>query len=313
MVRYSFHRYSFHILAQTYYNSGVAKLTAPHLRIRTRSSPERRSFLWQIFRGVIRLSILFLVGAVVWYVTRLPFFSLDTIHVSGGETISHDDITMLVSQELRGAYFLIVPKKFTYLYPQDRIHDVLAQNQQLYDIEVLRTSRNELSVRFKEYIPHALWCSDSGTDSYCYYITESGHAFAKAPTLVGGSFVRHITEGQSEVREGEKISKEELARIDTFIQALSRNYGFRVSAVVHKNNGDITFGVNGGGELFVTGGKSFDTVLENIGSILASSEFSHIKPGNFKYIDMRFDNKVFVNESLGETSTTTEAGSTLSD
>lgn len=289
----------------------MAKQTEPHLRTRTRSSPERQTFLWQILRGMIRLAVFSVVVAVVWYVTRLPFFSLDTITVSGGETISHDDITMLVSQELRGAYFLIVPKKFTYLYPKDRITEVLEQNQQLYDIEVLRTSRNELSVTFKEYIPHALWCSDSGADSYCYYITESGHAFAKAPSLVGGSFVRHMTEGEGEVHEGEKISKEALVRLDTFIEALALNYGFRVSEVVHKKNGDITFSINGGGELFVTGEKSFDTVLENIGSILASPEFSHIKPGNFKYIDMRFDNKVFVNESLDEISTTTETGSTL--
>ena len=53
------------------------------------------------------------------------------------------------------------------------------------------------------------------------------------------------------------------------------------------------------------------SVIENLKTILVSEEFSHLKPGNFQYIDLRFGNKIFVNEEEvgsveeNETSTST--------
>ena len=49
-------------------------------------------------------------------------------------------------------------------------------------------------------------------------------------------------------------------------------------------------------------------VVENLLVVLASPEFSHLNPGNFSYIDLRFGEKVFVNE-IGEVPETETATS----
>jgi hypothetical protein len=43
--------------------------------------------------------------------------------------------------------------------------------------------------------------------------------------------------------------------------------------------------------------------LSNLETILASGTFTHLKPGNFQYVDLRFGSKVFVNEAPVASST----------
>lgn len=285
----------------------------PHIvekgtRIRTRR--ERRSdFAWQIIKGVIRFCIVGVLIVAMWYVTRLPFFSLSDVAVSGGETISHEEIRTSVEQELEGTYFLIVPKRFSYTYPHDRIVTVLEKNQRIHNIVVERTSRTALGVSFDEYFPHALWCTED-TAKPCFFITREGYAFALSPTLQGGAFVRHFVEGLDEVREGEVIRANELARIDAFIQRLNDEQKLRVASLVYRQDGDITFNLHGGGMIFINRNKDFNATFENVAAVLNSDEFKHLKPGNFAYVDARFDNKVFVNEQMIQEEATTTATST---
>ncbi len=266
---------------------------------------QKRSFVWQIVRGILRLIGIVGVLALVWYVTRLPLFTITDVNVSGGETIPHDEVRASVLQELQGSYFLIIPKRFSYFYPHERIYEVIAKNTRMHDIVITRTSTRELSVSFKEYIPYALRCSYSAGTSPCLFMTKEGYAFAEAPFLLGGALVRYIEEGVDDVSIGQVRTVKQLNDTEYFIEHMDTELGLRTASVLFKNNGDISFSINGGGQIFVSGGKDFDSAFTNLSSILKSSEFKHIKPGNFKYIDVRFDNKVFVNDSMDEVSSTT--------
>lgn len=265
----------------------------------------QHTFVWQIVRGVVRLLAVVAVLGLAWYVTRLPFFTITEVAVRGGETISHEDVRAQVLQELQGAYFLIVPKHFTYLYPSERIHAVLAKNTRMHDIVLARTDRHTLDVSFKEYVPYALWCSYSASTSPCYFVTEDGYAFAEAPVLQGGALPRHVLEGVDDLHVGDLHTEKSLAEIDAFMQRATQELGLRIASVLHKKNGDIELHINGGGAIFVSGKKDLNTAFDNLTSVLSSTEFKHIEPGNFKYIDVRFENKVFVNEKLFEEATTT--------
>ncbi len=282
---------------------------APRLETTARARGRRdtqHTFVWQILRGVLRLSAIAAVLGLTWYITRLPFFTLTEVTVSGGETISHEEIRTQVLQELQGAYFLIIPKRFSYLYPEERIYEVLTKNSRMYDITLMRTDRHTLSVSFKEYVPYALWCGYSASTSPCYFVTEQGYAFAEAPVLHGGALPRHIREDVDEMQIGNMQTEKSLTKIDAFMQRVENELGFRIASVLHKKNGDIELSINGGGAIFVSGKKDLNAAFDNLTSVLASDEFTHIEPGNFKYIDVRFENKVFVNEKLVEESTTTE-------
>ncbi|MFZ2253114.1 MAG: hypothetical protein WAW13_03000 [Minisyncoccia bacterium] len=264
------------------------------------------NFKLQIFWGVLRLVLIAFCGVLVWYVTRLEFFTIASVEVSGGETISHEEIRIRMLDELKGAYFLIIPKRFTYLYPHDRMIEVLEKNQRMHSVVVERTERTTLSVSFMEYIPYALWCSAESSSTPCYFLTSDGYAFTEAPELIGGTLVRHSVEGIEEIKEGTVIDVKELRAIDTFIERAKNELGFRITSLVHTKDKDIQFLINGGGSILVSKGKDLTVTFDNVKSVLESKEFKHIKPGNFNYIDARFNNKIFVKEAMDSVGTTTE-------
>lgn len=286
---------------------GVARIIEKGIRTRVRKE-DRTSFYWQIFRGVLRLLLIVCAGILVWYITRLDFFTISDVAIEGGETVSHAEMRGLVEQELTGAYFLIIPKRFVYLYPKERIIEVLDKNERVHNVTVDRSARKTLNIHFEEYVPHALWCYESNRDE-CFFITQDGYAFTKAPILHGGAFVRHYAEVEGELHEGVVIDEKVLSDIDTFVGRLEQELGLRVGSLLHKRNGDIEIQIQGGGKLFISSENEYGATFENLKVILASSEFSHIKPGNFNYIDLRFGNKAFVNEEMN-VATSTEAATT---
>lgn len=272
---------------------------------------EEASFARQIVWGILRLVFIACVLAMIWYVTRLEAFTIREVIVVGGETVSHEDIRVHMMDELKGTYFFLIPKQFTYLYPHDRMKEVVEKTPRAYSVDIHRTSRNSLQVSFAEYVPHALWCMQDAVDTPCMFVDSSGYAFTEAPQLLGGSLVRHSFEGLESLTEGAVTTPERLLVVDSFIQRVEQDLGLRVTSLLEKKNGDIEFYVNGGGMILVSGGKDFQATFENLKSVLSSKEFKHIKPGNFKYIDVRFDNKVFVNEELETVSTATTSTTTL--
>lgn len=286
----------------------MARIIEKGIRTRVRKE-DRTSFYWQIFIGFLCLLALIGVVTLVWYITRLGMFTITEVSVSGGETVSHEEIRGQIEQELTGAYFLIVPKHFIYLYPHNRIIEVLEKNERLHNIYLERTSRNMIAVTFDEYAPHALSCPHNAPEE-CFFITKSGYAFTKAPVLSGGVLVRHYMEARDEIEKGTVIDAKVLARIDEFILRIEEEFDFRTASLLHKKNGDIEISLHGGGMVLLSLGNDIDTVLENLKVILASPEFSHIQPGNFNYIDLRFGNKAYVNEEMYVATSTAELSTT---
>ncbi|MCR4285894.1 MAG: hypothetical protein NUW00_03285 [Candidatus Kaiserbacteria bacterium] len=286
----------------------MARIIEKGIRTRVRKE-DRTSFYWQFFLGFLSLLVLGAVIALIWYATRLNMFTITEISVSGGETISHDEIRGQIEQELTGAYFLIVPKHFIYLYPHNRIVEVLEKNERLYNIYLERTSRNAIAVTFSEYVPHALSCAQNAPEE-CLFITENGYAFTKAPELNGGALVRHYMEARDEIEKGTIIDANVLARIDAFVMHIEEEFGFRTASLLHKKNGDIEISLHGGGMVFLSLGNDMDTAFENLKVILASPEFRDIQPGNFNYIDLRFGNKAYVNEEMSVATSTQSLSTT---
>jgi hypothetical protein len=277
-------------------------------KIRTRAPQSvDTSFKRQFFKGFLRMLGIAVLLGVTFYVTHLQAFTITTVEVSGGETISHDTVRARVMDELNTNYFHIIPKRFTYLYPHDRISASLQSIPRIHDVFISRASETKLEVTFEEYIPYALWCVEGQDDKPCYFLNSEGYAFTEAPVLRGGALVRHAIEGLSEISQGHVIDKAKLTDIDTFIALIRDKLNFRVATVVHRKSGDYEFVLGGGGAIYTSHDINVQTTFANLHSVLTSKEFEHIKPSNFKYIDVRFGNKIFVNEEMNEATTTTES------
>ncbi|HEX4798996.1 MAG TPA: hypothetical protein VFV22_00465 [Candidatus Paceibacterota bacterium] len=265
------------------------------------------AFFWkQLLKG---FGVVILCGAIGYGVhafTSARYFTLDTIEVSGGQTISHERIRTDVQEILHGSYVGIIPRHFAYFYPQNDIVKYIERDTRVYNIVVEREGRKKLHIQFDEHVPYALWCVRDNTAKPCFYITSDGYTFSEAPQLHGGAFMRFYTDEANVVGQKVVLSKDVLAQLTTFAERVSRELGFQIISMDIQQNGDVLCTIAGGGSFYIASKRDVDETFANIRSVLTSDTYTHIKPGNFKYIDARFDKKLFVNEVIA-TSTVAQA------
>jgi cell division septal protein FtsQ len=284
-----------------------AKVVAPKKR-RRQLDPRTVVLLKQGFLGLVLVLALSLIVTAVWYGTRVEFLTLRTVTVSGGETINHDVVRREVEGALEGEYLGFIPKRFAWWYPEEVVLERVANVPRVKNPVIERVSGTELSVTFTEYIPHALWCKDRGSDD-CYFIDEAGYAFTKAPNLRGGAFPRFHTIGTEPSAKVQMIPTDDLRAIELIRERTSSELALPIAFVETDIVRDVFLGVAGGGEIKATLRMTPEETIENLRTVLSAEEFSDIAPGSFQYIDLRFGSKVFVNEET-VAATTTRASST---
>jgi len=263
--------------------------------------------------AVVIVSFFVAVVIGVWYLTRMPSLTISEINISGGETVSYDVMKNIVEQNLTGSYLLLVPKRFALTYPKEAIVESLTNVVRVHDVKVTKESNIKLNIVFSEYFPHALVCESEQESSPCYFLDKTGYLFSPAPPLRGGAFTRHVIDGLT-LASGVQVFDENMVQsMDELIGMIEEAFQFRIVNILHSSVGDITYFINGGGKLITASDMTVQDIFANLQSILESDEFNHIAPGNFNYIDLRFGNKIFVNEELDieevieDTSTSTES------
>lgn len=250
----------------------------------------------QIFFGVLIFSSIALVITVVWYVTRLSIFTIDTVTVEGGYTIDQEQVKSIAKDQLNGTYFKLIPKSFTYFYPEENIFAGVNQVERIKDVEVRRASRKEVLVTFDEYIPHSLWCNRDN-ESECFFLDKTGYAFGKAPNLAGASMVRYYA-GETDFALNTRPFLDEHYQNSKEFENLMSQLGWFVRKIEINSVGDIFYTLNGDSEIKANLSMSALDTITNLQTIINSEEFAHLKPGNFAYLDLRFGSRVFVNENI---------------
>lgn len=243
------------------------------------------------------LSGIALLVTGIYHFTRLDVFTLKEVTVSGGETIPHDLVRTRAEMVLDGNYLGLVPKRFVYAYPRESILSQIREIPRVAEVYIKETNEPGLHISIEEYEPAALWCLDSDVTA-CYFLNADGFSFAEAPVLKGGAFVRHIIEGEEGLRQGQMLESQKFKEIEWFGEMLREELGMRVASVHWRKNRDVELEVGGGGMIFITFNKDIRLTYENLKTVLSSKEYAHLAPGNFKYVDVRFDKKVFVHEGV---------------
>lgn len=262
---------------------------------RQRLDPNTVMLLKQIGIGVLVISVVALILTGVWYGTRISSLTITEIEASGGETIVHTEVEQSVQAVLEGEYLGFIPRRFAWFYPETEVYTKVSETERLHNVRVERERGTKLVITYDEYLPYALWCSE-GKES-CVFLDDQGYAFAHAPRLSGGSFLRFVTTGR-EASIGESMADEQVLETVLEIVRLLAEQQWFISYIEIDQVGDVFLKVVVGGELKVNTEEAPEKTVENLLVILASDEFKHIKPGNFQYIDLRFGDKVFVNEEL---------------
>jgi hypothetical protein len=269
--------------------------------------------LKQLGIGLGIFSLLALGVAGLWYGTRVSFLTISEVVVAGGETIPHSVVEKITRESLEGTYIGIIPRKFSWWYPEAEIVAKISQIPRMKNPRIERDGGRTLSVVFEEYEPYALWCAERASDN-CLFVDSTGYAFGQAPKLSGGAFLRYRTLGRDMSVGTTMAERSDIDTMESFVALVDLNLNFSINQIETDTAGDVFYILSGGGEFKATLRDDAEKVFDNLRTILASKEFADIKPGNFQYIDLRFGNKVFVNEEVeGQSSsstTSTPPGST---
>jgi len=274
-----------------------------------RSQDPRTVLIKQTFIGVLLFALLGLVVAGVWYGSRVERLTIEAIEVTGGETIDHARVRDIVRGELAGAYYHLVPRRFAWTYPASDIAARVSELERTKDVYVERVSGTKISVSFTERKPFALWCA-TPTSTSCLFLDAAGYAFGQAPELRGGSFIR-FTEPDTNPTVGDSPFHGSFVRANNvFITRVYDELGLNIIHVEKIGTDEAVYHIAGGGDLKASLRMDPDETFENLATILRSDEFDHIEPGNFQYIDLRYGNKIFVNEEEPVTATSASRVST---
>jgi len=257
------------------------------------------------------LAILLTVcGYAAWHISRIDSLTLKEVGVVGGETVPHNEIVELVNQKLDGWYFHFIPRRFAWTYPEAEILAVIKNIDRIKNVHLEREGGEKLLVAFEEYRPVALWCQELESKN-CLFLDNNGYAFAMAPVLQGGAFLRYSENGREPEVKTQAFLGEFIEETNIFMESAYNTLGLNIIQVEKQTEDDINYHIAGGGVIKSTSRMSTDNTLENLTAILGSKEFDHIEPGNFRYIDLRFGNKVFVNEVLEDVATTTASSTDI--
>lgn len=265
----------------------------------------------QLIVGAVLLTAIALLITAIWYGTRVSSLQIVDVEVIGGETIPHAVIEEKVNAELVGAYLKLIPNRFMPLYPKTKIVDSILSLDRVKNVHVEFTGDQTLTVVFDEHVPYALWCEKADSE-FCLFMDRNGFAFAPAPELEGSAFVRYIDEGMVPAKDMQGFDSSFVEETETFVSLLQEQLSLYTTHVQKKSTYDVEYTISGGGVIKVSQSIPMQESFENLQTILTSEEFKHIEPGAFQYIDLRFGDKVFVNEapiSSAPSSTTTASTS----
>lgn len=274
-------------------SKNLGPLTKPAKK-RFEISPNAKLLIRQVFIGVVTISVVLLVFTGIWHVTRLPAFTITTVTASGGETIDSAEVVAAVDAELSGTYGKLIPKRFFLFYPQDGVRRAAESVERVRDVVVERVSPTELAVTYGEHTPYALWCAQGSMDD-CLFLNDQGYAYAVAPKLDGGTFVRYHHEAIQPAVGTSPLSTTDFWNTIAFIKLLEADKVYVSEADVDEA-GDVYYALTTGGEIRAALRDPAEEVAKNVRTVLATKEFSHLRDTDFNYLDVRFGNKVYVSE-----------------
>lgn len=261
--------------------------------------PEVRQLLRNLAIGA---GLFVLLGAALWglwHIVRLPSLTITGVVVTGGETVSNQVVQDVVEEELTGSYMGFIPRSFVATYPKK---DVVSEVNNIERIKKSKVHRegSVVWVEFIEYMPDALWCDDraavvGSSTPGCFFLDDEGYAFAEAPALSGSSYIRFI-QSSKEAELGVFYTNSDTLQRLIQIDSLFADMNWSIKEFTQDAVGDVYVQLSGGSELRISLNQEPEQTVQNLHTILETAEYRHLSPGNFKYIDLRFGNKVFVNE-----------------
>ncbi len=256
-----------------------------------------------IFKKQLKIGFwLFLIIGILlygfWHLSRADFLTINNIILNDKSFrgVDAESVKQVTNKELSGLYLKFIPHRFFLLYPKQKIKEEILNLDYVKEVNLQLQKFNILKIEIEEYIPKALWC-DFHNNTSCWFIDDRSQVFVKSPALKGGEFLRLLKDNYSPKKGDVYLNYEDWLNLQKIVKLLSdKNWYVKLLVLDNKNDFSATF--VGGGKIMFNFKLSPEEIVDNLFTALSADDFKDVKPGNFSYIDLRYGNKIYVNDKV---------------
>ena len=198
--------------------------------------------------------------------TKIGFFTLDTIQVNGADKDIEGSIREIAASKMQGDYLGLFSRSSIFGYPRSEIaKSVASSSPRIKSVIISHDGLNTLKIDIVQKTPSAIVClalpdlnfsaTDPDESSSCYYTDQSGFIFEKSPLLTGQIYERmyfpdHVDSTSTADSSADRAigsyatTTAEFQKLSAFYSALVSN-GFDVQGILAKPGGEYECYVQG--------------------------------------------------------------------
>lgn len=264
----------------------MARVELPESRLKVRKRRRRLRV------ALILCGFLFALIAVAAGLSRIPAIQIESVLVSGAQTISSSTLAHFVDARLEGSYAWLFPKRNIFLYPkQELAQAILSSYPSIASADVHANDFQSIAVLIVERAPRALWCA--APKENCYFMDENGVVYESAPNFSEPIYIPY----SGGVRKGlpwQFLAPAQFQALSALVDAVAQKLqGEEVSYVALDTSNDVRIQFASGFRLLFAledpGGDTF----ERLSLALTSEPMSTHKLSDFEYLDLRFGDKLY--------------------
>lgn len=262
---------------------------------RVRKARRQRVLALSVIYTLLGLSVFL----VLWQLSYVPFMRIDTVSVVGTKALTYDEIFEIVAPHLSGAYGHVFSKRNVWLYPENAIRADFKKTFPRIDTLTLDIEdTHTLRITVTEREPKALLC-EKNNETECYFIDADGLVLAEAPQFSGDSYVTYSATLADNPLGRRFLASSGFASLHAFVHSLSKLSLFPRDVTVLGDSFEIVVRVQlHTVHIVISATLPFEESYRNLEAILHEEDFNI---ESVSRIDLRFGNKVFFEERIGET------------
>jgi cell division septal protein FtsQ len=264
----------------------------PEAKKNSEKASQFSAFLSRLIFKILLLGFLAVSAYILFF---SEYLKIEKIDISGTKELGNQAILDVLTADLSGKFFGLVPKNNFLLVPPGKVERLLAGNfRKIRSVSVTKRFPDSISIQIDERKALLIWCGGGG----CFLLDENGMAYNEAdfnsPELIQNNLVRIDDASGQEIKIGRNIVSPAYGKYVLTVKDGLEKYGFAVngyftpSAVAE----EIDVKTEQGAEIYFSTQFSLESALHTLGVIL-EKEIPKDQKEKLEYIDLRSENKVF--------------------
>ena len=247
-------------------------------RVRRKKSILKNRFFWF---GILTLLIL---GEIFYLICFSSFFGLEKVVISGNETVSQEDIELIIEENLEKKILIFSSKSILLVNLKKIKEEILTNFPQIAELEINQELPGSFNVKVAERLKSAIWCRVER----CFFLDKKGIIFEE--TSLEGDLVKIINKenGEYPVLGDKVIEKDYLEKILEIQKKLNLDIKIATEEFIISPE-FLTVKTFEGWKIYFDVEKDINWQLTKLGLVLEKKILSENR-GDLEYIELRFGN-----------------------